>query len=337
MKSFSPKLKPLPTEGPDHDRSSKKIFHSAEPLPLVSVIIPCYNSEKTITRTIDSVLAQSYTAVEIIAVDDVSRDRTGKILRDLDSKGLLRHISMPENSGPAGARNAGLQVARGEFVAFIDADDEWEPDKLRRQVAILAANPKISMVGCRLVVRNLDGTTTIVNEHRDPPVGPEAWKALLQYSYYVPTMMMTRLSLLREIGSFDTTLRGGEEDQDIAIRLGLKGEIAFIPCTLGTMHQQPASLSTRFGKREWTTVIPLIERHCQALREQLTDSEIREILGSRYTHVGRQTLPVEPVRSLRLILHAVFLGYRPVHNIIFIATVPLRLLKQYSGIRKALL
>ena len=337
MKSFSPKLERLPTEPPDHDCSCQKITHSAEPSPLVSVIIPCYNSEKTITRAIDSVLTQSYTAVEIIAVDDRSQDRTGEILRDLDAKGLLRHIRMPENSGPAGARNAGLQVARGEFVAFLDSDDEWEPEKLKRQVALLASNPKISMVGCRLVVRNLDGTTTIVNEHRVPPVGPEAWKALLQYSYYVPTMMMTRLSLLQEIGSFDTSLRGGEDDQDLAIRLGLKGEIAFIPCTLGTMYQQPRSLSTRFGKREWTTVIPLIERHCQALREQLTDSEIREILGRRYTHVGRQALPVEPVRSLRLILHAVFLGYRPLENLIFIATVPLRLLKQYAGIRKALL
>lgn len=298
-----------------------------EPRPLVSVLIPCYNAENTIARAIASVLAQSYRAYEIIAIDDVSQDGTLEVLKDFEKKGILRLVSLRQNGGPAAARNTGLQVARGEFVAFLDADDEWAPEKLGRQVAVLAANPRISMVGCQLAVQNMDGTTEIVNDHRVPPTGPEAWKALLRYSYYVPTSMMTRVALLKEMGGFDPSLKGGEDDQDLCIRLALKGEIDLVSDVLGTMHQQAVSLSSRFGRREWTTVLPLIERHCRALRDRLTPAEVSGILGTRYSHIGRKVFPVAPIRGLRLISRAILLGYRPVENIVFLLIAPLRLLK----------
>lgn len=314
-------------------QSDRAIDHEACALsgipPLVSVIIPCFNAESTLERAVASVLAQSYRAYEIIAVDDVSSDRTAEILKTFQSQGVLRFVQMPRNGGPAAARNAALKVARGELVAFLDADDEWMPEKLARQVPVLVSNPHVSMVGCVLAVRNLDGTTRTVNPDRVPPTGKAAWKTLLRYSYYVPTSMMTRLSLMHEIGGFDSNLRGGEDDQDLSIRLALRGEIAIVADVLGTMYQQPSSLSSRYANREWLTVLPLIERHCRALGDRLTPAELSGILGARYTQVGRNSFPAAPLVGLRLVLRAAGLGFRPIENMLFVASAPLRLLKIY--------
>ena len=96
----------------------------------ISVIIPAYNAEQHISRAIDSVLAQTHPADEIIAVDDGSTDDTGQILRSYGRQ--LRYIGQ-ENGGAGAARNTGIKAARGEWIAFLDADDEWLPEKLKCQ------------------------------------------------------------------------------------------------------------------------------------------------------------------------------------------------------------
>lgn len=100
---------------------------------LVSVVIPIYNGEAHLEETLQSVLSQSYSAIEVIAVDDGSKDQSQVILK--------RHPSIQvidqNNRGNASARNHGLDSARGEYIAFIDQDDLWHPDKLSKQVALL--------------------------------------------------------------------------------------------------------------------------------------------------------------------------------------------------------
>ncbi len=100
--------------------------------PLVTAVIPCFNAAATLLRAIDSVRHQSYPNIEIIAVDDGSRDGTPALLHQQQALGV-RVISQA-NAGAAAARNAAIAVARGEFLAFLDADDEWNPDKITRQV-----------------------------------------------------------------------------------------------------------------------------------------------------------------------------------------------------------
>lgn len=104
---------------------------------LVSVILPCYNDEDWLPDTVESVLDQSYGQIELILVDDGSTDETSKIAKSYESRGEVKYIRQ-DNQGPSAARNTGLEAASGEYIAFVDADDIWKPDKLERQVDFLS-------------------------------------------------------------------------------------------------------------------------------------------------------------------------------------------------------
>ena len=110
---------------------------SEEPLPAISVVIPTFNRADVLGRCLDSVLGQTLPPFEVVLVDDGSTDETEQIVRERASE-LLRYIRVPSRAGAQAARNRGIREARGEWIAFQDSDDEWLPDKLERQVALLA-------------------------------------------------------------------------------------------------------------------------------------------------------------------------------------------------------
>ena len=116
-------------------------------MPKVSVIIPIYNAEKFISGTIESVIAQTYQDWEIIAVDDGSTDKTPEILTKYKKK-LSSNLQVitQENSGVSIARNKGIPAARGEYIAFLDHDDLWTPEKLEKQVKLLDSNKELGLV-----------------------------------------------------------------------------------------------------------------------------------------------------------------------------------------------
>lgn len=104
--------------------------------PLVSVIIPVFNAEKTIERAVRSVENQTYKNWELILVDDCSSDNSRKILKSLENK-QIHSIHLNRNSGPANTRNAGIKAAKGDFIAFLDADDFWDAEKLEKQLSFM--------------------------------------------------------------------------------------------------------------------------------------------------------------------------------------------------------
>ncbi len=123
----------------------------------VSVVIPCYNAEDCIGTCIDSVLAQNFDSFEVLAIDDASSDGTVACLRSYDDK-RLRIITQDENSGsPAVPRNVGIQEARGAYIAFLDSDDLWHPDKLRTQIAYMKENA-YQFTCTDYIVREIDGS-----------------------------------------------------------------------------------------------------------------------------------------------------------------------------------
>ncbi len=107
---------------------------------LVSIIMPSYNTEKFISETIDSVLTQTYTNWELIIVDDCSTDNTDEVVKSFLSDDRIKYIKNEKNSGAAFSRNRALCEAKGKWIAFLDSDDVWLPEKLEKQIAFMEKN-----------------------------------------------------------------------------------------------------------------------------------------------------------------------------------------------------
>lgn len=108
-------------------------------MPLVSIIMPSYNTEKYISDAINSVIAQSYTNWELLIVDDCSQDNTVEVVRQFEDD-RIRFQSLESNSGGAVARNTAITKAKGEYIAFLDSDDMWLPEKLEKQLRFMMDN-----------------------------------------------------------------------------------------------------------------------------------------------------------------------------------------------------
>jgi glycosyltransferase involved in cell wall biosynthesis len=170
-----------------------------EQTSLVSVIIPVYNCERYLAEAIESVLAQTYRPIEIIVVDDGSTDSTASIATSF--KGDVRYVHQP-NGGPAAARNRGLKLARGNVIAFLDADDLWTPNKLSLQVDCLLKHPHIGYTLARQ--RNF----------LEPGTDRPAWlRKELLLKDYVGTLqtLVARRKVFEQVGVFDPTFRINED------------------------------------------------------------------------------------------------------------------------------
>ena len=163
--------------------------------PLVSVIIPVYNGERFLSAALDSVFAQDYRPIEVIVVDDGSTDRTAEIARGYPE---ARHIYQA-NQGPGATRNTGIAAARGEFIAFLDADDIWLPNKLIAQVSYLLEHPQVGYVITRmhaLLEADVEWPASLNRKHysKDPPC-------------FLPSALLVRRRVFNEIGVFDSHFR----------------------------------------------------------------------------------------------------------------------------------
>lgn len=172
---------------------------------LVSVIIPAYNSEKWINQAIESVINQSYTNIEIIVVNDGSTDGTQKILENLKQKYGIQYYNI-ENSGPANARNYGVSKSKGELIAFLDADDYWHADKIKRQVDYFKAN------SCSLLLTNLikvnQQNNFLQKFKKSIPVTKKQQTISLfcgEITQNTPTIMVSR-KVFDDVGGFNTNL-----------------------------------------------------------------------------------------------------------------------------------
>ena len=199
--------------------------------PKVSVVIPTYNRGAMVPRAIQSVLSQTFEDYELIVVDDHSHDRTPRVLADFNDKRIktLRH---PRNMGQSKALNTGINAARGKYVAFLDDDDVWLPEKLTLQVAALdAAPPQVGLVyGWRhmmddesnSLIRTVRQTLSDdIFEHMlalDTPVPPSSW--------------LMRTSVVRALGGFDEGLHR-DKDVEFVCRLSEQGwHVRYVPCVV---------------------------------------------------------------------------------------------------------
>jgi len=211
--------------------------------PVVSVIIPAYNCARFLPESLESVLRQTFRDFEVIIVDDGSTDNTPAVLESYFKAypDLIRYIRK-QNGGPASARNAGIQEARGELIAFQDADDIWMPEKLEMQVAYLREHPEAGVVFTDYAL--LSGETVLmpsIQSRYEVPSGMIFEKLLTQHFIAMPSVMVRR-ACLDQVGVFDETLIGAE-DYNFYLRLASRYPFGFVDKLLVKVRSHEDSLS----------------------------------------------------------------------------------------------
>ncbi|MEN8445242.1 MAG: glycosyltransferase family A protein [Cyanobacteria bacterium J06555_13] len=224
--------------------------------PLVSVIVPAYNSESTVLATIESVLQQTYQNLELIVIDDGATDGTVAALQNVADPRLK--IFSFANGGLPTARNRGIERASGQFLSFIDADDLWTTDKLAKQMRALEDHPKAGGVYSWTLIMDEKG-------EKFYPGNCEAFEGdvyphlLLSNFIGSGSNMLLRREAVESVGNFDVTL-DSHEDWDYYLRLSQQWEFAVVPEPQILYRKTANSLSSR---------LPVLEKYILILHERV--------------------------------------------------------------------
>jgi glycosyltransferase involved in cell wall biosynthesis len=237
------------------------------PAPRVTVIIPSFNAQAFIHNSVSSALASQGVAVEVIVIDDGSTDDTWKVLEAFGDR--IRKVRQ-ERGGPYRARNLGAQLARGEWLAFLDADDEWLPDKLRRQLEMATDD-----IGLVYTDRLNFGDIERVKERQSDSVQlfeGDIFEPLLLGNFVTLSSVLVRKDWFDRLGGFEIARRG-VQDWDLWLRYsGAGGRVALCrePLTRYRFHgeQMTKSLDQRAADREAVLRRALQQPRAQRLSRQ---------------------------------------------------------------------
>jgi glycosyltransferase involved in cell wall biosynthesis len=272
--------------------------------PRITVVVPAFNLEDHITASLRSALAQTVAPDEILVVDDGSTDATREQVKAeiaRDERGLLRLIETT-HEGPGAARNRGIAEATGEWLAFLDGDDQWLPEKLATVHEAIAASPEATMIAHDTQMRLPDGRVieNLFYRHFEPaePLFPQLYR-----TNFIPTSsVIVRTDALRRAGGFEERL-GASQDYDLWLRLARDARLVFLKHPLGIYVRRPGSLSSQLLLR-YTCVLDIAYRHAPAL----------------VPYVGRRRAVLLRLRLVLIAQHDVLSG-RVAGNLVAIARV----------------
>ena len=226
-------------------RGCRNIHTNRMTMPLVSICIGAYNRKNYIRECVDSTLAQTWPNKEVIVVDDASTDGTREILQSYGDS--IRLILRDTNSGICPiTRNQAAQAARGEYVAFLDSDDVWYPEKIARQVAFMESHPEVPL--CHTLCNVINESSEIVGVRHGKGVVPETgmiFDRLLDHCWITISTVMARRELFDEVGWFceaeETGIIG--EDQDFFLRVARRHPIGLVEDVLAGYRKASTGVS----------------------------------------------------------------------------------------------
>lgn len=206
-------------------------------MPKVSIIIPTYNRSELLRSAIESALEQTFTDFEIIVSDDKSTDNTRIVVHDFSDE-RIKYILHKGKKGPSATRNTAILASAGEYIAFLDDDDKWFPDKLQKQVDVLDCSaPNVCGVYTKsLKIDIMTGRIISSNPETDKVSGNLLYQLIIKSPIHTPTVLV-RKSCLEEVGLFDETM-SYMEDLDLWIRLSMNWDFEYIskPSTKVYVH-----------------------------------------------------------------------------------------------------
>ncbi len=237
--------------------------------PRVSVIVPTYNREATIVRALDSVFAQTFGDYEILVCDDASTDKTCEIVRSyMEKDARIKLDILPENQGAGVARNLGMAAAKGDYIAFLDSDDEWLPEKLDRQVALMDSRDE--QVGVCF-----SGADTIRDDDFDHPVEYRpslSWekdsyrKFVMDRIPFITSGIMFRRSLLEVAGLMVPEMRRNQ-DAEFLLRLFQHSSLAVLPDCFARFNVDTSPSKGTFDRM--VQAFPFHQAHVPQIRKDL--------------------------------------------------------------------
>jgi glycosyltransferase involved in cell wall biosynthesis len=242
-------------------------------MPRVSAIIPTYNRKAFVLEAVASVLAQGYGDYELIVVDDGSEDGTGEALRRYG--GQVRY-TYQDNNGVSSARNHGLELAEGEFIAFLDSDDLWLPEKLGVQVAVMDEHPEAQI--CYTDEIWIRRGVRVNPRKRHAKYSGEIYPQCLPLCIISPSSALMRRGLFEEVGTFDPFFPVCE-DYDLWLRVTARFPVFFIPQQLIVKRGgHPGQLSQRGWGNDRYRVRALVKiLETDALTPQMRELTIEEL------------------------------------------------------------
>ncbi|MDE5599042.1 MAG: glycosyltransferase family 2 protein [Lachnospiraceae bacterium] len=216
---------------------------------MVSIIVPTYNREKEIGRAIHSILQQTYEQYEIIVVDDGSTDNTREVVEKIEDK-RIRYIQLEQNQGAGHARNVGVQAARYDYIAFLDSDDEWFPNKLELQMRKMLSSPdEVKLVYCRMGGCKRYSTERYIF----PPEGVrkeilegDIFEQLLFHNVIGTPTLLCHRECLERTGGFNEALLC-LEDWELVLRMAKEWKVGFVDEVLVEVHKLEGSVSMNIG------------------------------------------------------------------------------------------
>jgi glycosyltransferase involved in cell wall biosynthesis len=254
--------------------------------PLVSTVIPTYNRRDLVGIAIRSALAQTHPAQEVLVVDDGSTDGTAEALAA--AFGDRIRVLRKENGGVSSARNHGMAAARGAYIALLDSDDEWLPDKLAAQVAWLEARPDFGMV-LTDVARMDDQRRDYEIFRRREFIPEDGWvlRWVLRNPALAPASALLRRAVYEDVGGFDTGLRTAE-DLDFHMRVALRWQIGVIERPLTRAMRGHDGLSAL--ARTYHDYMQAVERFLDQHRGEIPEEDRKAALRKAYARNARGLL-----------------------------------------------
>jgi glycosyltransferase involved in cell wall biosynthesis len=228
---------------------------------LVSILVPLYNREKYIKETIESALNQNYDCIEIIVVDDGSSDSSAAIVERYLSTGKVQLYRHAEgiNRGQSVSLNLALSKAKGEFIAILDSDDLFLPNKLVDQIAYLDANPDVGLVYGMGYGVNAEGKIIYDILGVDHVEKSDPNLILLDCYFHLPVGSLVRKSLYDKVGGFDESLRAGQ-DHDMQIRMAENTQFGFLPVRVYCYRRHSDSISSKGLERRWRNAAIILNK-----------------------------------------------------------------------------
>lgn len=236
--------------------------------PLVSVIIPTFNRAEYVMGAVESALGQTYGSMQVIVVDHASSDETPKVVEELGSDVLGIRMDDRGRGGVGAPRNEGLVHASGEYVAFLDDDDLWDPEKIQRQVAILSETDNTMVSSDARVIDTLG--KTVRDRYLGPRrIGSDPFLALTIENFVIVSSVLARRQEILKYGGFDERPSlYMVEDYHLWLRMAARGGIAFIDEPL-------MSYRIHGGSHGRASALKALKKRRAVLWTSLQDSEVR--------------------------------------------------------------